>query len=74
MLRNKRCCYVHKPCKNTFVVEWLIEPGQTAPALPHTLFPMHKCKDDLHHFALYTANLHCYDPASLARELLYKEQ
>jgi len=35
---------------------------------------MQKCRDDLHHFALYTANLHCYDPASLARELVYKEQ
>jgi hypothetical protein len=33
-----------------------------------------KRKLTLHISRLYITNLHCYDPASLARELLYKEQ
>jgi hypothetical protein len=29
---------------------------------------MQKCTDKLQFFGLYKANLHCYDPTSLARE------
>jgi len=41
---------------------------------PLMFVPRQKCRKDLHISRLYSTNLHCYDPASLARELLNKEQ
>jgi len=35
---------------------------------------LQKRRQDLHISRLYITNLHWYDPASLAREHLYKEQ
>jgi len=35
---------------------------------------MQKCTANLQLSRLYVANLHCYDPPSLAREHFYKKQ